>query len=283
MLFRSYDGVLLSTADVFNKSVSFYGYDLLANNEYIVIINADYDLNVESGAITLGEVFNEPFTTSENFLPDFTLIDLVVAQETVTVDYDLLDSSGVLVNLDEVADAVIEFVLYDGVTELDRQTGTLGLAQQIIFDAVLSYDTMYEVRIETDYNLRDGTGNFLDTPIYELIIASHVKKLPEATAVISGGVVGTNDYTFDVLTNMFDVDFALVTDSLIAIIYDSTGAYVDQSAALIVGNNLAVQFTGLDAASDYTIEIVYTYNLENGDGDIVIVPILDSVAFTTNP
>lgn len=275
-----HDGASIATIPITRKTVSFNLFGLLADNDYTIKIFADYSLKDQAGT-TNGVILEEVFHTNVNHLPSFGIDALVVTQNTVSLTYTLQDSSDVLINLDAVADPIIEFVLYNAAgNELDRQVGTLGIERNVVFDTVTNYNLMYEIRIETDYNLGDGTGNFLDESIREVAIGSHYKKLAEAS--LDNEIIGITEYTTDI--SVLDIDLSINDATLYANVYDDAFPGVLVTQVLLTNNdaNLAKVFTGLTTATSYTLEVVADYDLANGDGIVSTVPALATVSFTTN-
>ncbi len=231
------DGVLLDTITL-SKTQSTYQFTNLAvyaENTYEIIIETDYDLRDESGLKT------------DQFLASYVTESTKTKAPEVTIDTVTSDASGIHITytLYDYDDTLID----DGLTlTYNTTTITLDESGTVTIDSYLN-DTVYDITITAEALLRGTTVYRSDETDYETAPLT----APSATINKSSdttSISGTIDW--------LDQD-STITGTTITL-------YQGETEVASVSDVDTYNFTGLFSDETYTIELTYTYDLNDGSG-----------------
>jgi len=248
-----------------NNGKSFTG--LLSDIDYTVQIVVDYDLN-DGTAVKTGELLDTlALTTDLKVIPTATLSNKTTTASSITFDVNVVDStSSITGNL--------KAVLYkDGVATASEIVLIVGDNLGKSFSGLVSSGS-YEVKIVTDYDINDGSGEKAAEELANYV--THTTVLVAPTAVISDVTITKDAITFDV--NVVDDDNTS-TGNTVAVLYKG-GVATASEIILSDGINDNQSFTGLLSNNDYEVKIITDYNLLDGAGSHA-EEVLDNEAFTT--
>ena len=238
--------------DRVEDTANFTFTSLLNDTEYTIILTAEYDLNDGEGTQTAAETLSH---TTEALASPSASLDASVSGNTIDGDAAFDDDDATIVGY-HIA------VLLDGV-EVER----IDDAATVSFTD-LRNNTEYNVILTVEYDLNDGEGTqtltqtqtlttaVLATPIGELSGVSHALR------------------AFDVDTAYSDEDDVIV-GGVEAVLYEGE----TEVARQVVGLTDTVTFTDLDAETEYTLRLEATIDMNDGEGEQVIV--IESMMITT--
>ena len=243
------DGELVKTANVLEYIVDFEFYNILSNYEFLIEIEASYDLNDGMGVQTDKVILSQVLTTLNNEVPSVTVDEIVVTQGYVTIDLAVFD-------INETLKSSLTAILYEN----DIQVATLdfGLEDtQLIFSYLVKNDESYSIDIIADYNLRDGFEDIDEYILFRSLLISNGNKAPAAELI---NIVSTKDsITLDV--NFMDIDETTEEGSLVIHLF--LGSSEIDSGLLDVGIN-SITFDGLLSDNLYDISVTASYDLDDG-------------------
>ncbi|MFH2117318.1 MAG: hypothetical protein ABII85_04645 [Bacillota bacterium] len=228
--------------------------NLLSNNTYEIRLTYTYDLNDGAGIQTKED--STLITTEEKQDPTISTSNVGSTPQTILFDLVIedIDQVGQLTLIELYLDGL----LVDSITNLSSLTG-------LQFINLLTNNT-YEIKATYSYDLNDGTGVKI---LVESEFVSTVAKIVPTIAII------------DILSSVTSVTFDLDISDI-----DAIGALSDIS---ILKNGVVVQtltdlnlryFSGLLSDSAYEIQVTYTYDALDGNGN---QDITTSQAFFTAP
>ncbi len=234
-------------------SLSFTGLD--SYSTYTINIVADYDLN--DGATSRFDVvlINNSQVTLENDAPTASITSITADFDTLTFNVTVYDTDLVVTTGTLFAELYLDGVPVGPTVEL---SGGINVGKE--FDLVLS-NKNYEIKIITDYNLEDGTGEVVDYELFTRTETTQAKQSPNAT--VTNTLVTNTSIDFDV--DVSDPS-GTITTNLVAILYQD-GLAIDTSPTLATGAN-SVTFSSLDFGATYSVEIVTDYNNNTGVADV---------------
>jgi hypothetical protein len=219
---------------------------LQSNTEYVIIIQAKYDLNDGNGLVTkdgflLG--FPTTFFRSNVFkttkaIPLVSVLSSGVSNESATVRLEILD-------VDTSFSAATVKLFKPGVAApISTKVATLR-AETFTFDQ-LEPNIAYNFIVEADYNLDDGRGLQTRKVIYEAILKTDA----DVNAVISPAV--TEPTSIRVAINVRDY----INQTVVARLFQGNTS-VGQPVLLSNGAN-SVVFENLTVQTIYRIAVEYT-------------------------
>lgn len=256
------DVIALSVGD--NLGVSFTALD--SNTEYKIQIETDYDLNEQSGPVLAYVLDTALAATPPLSPPTATVVSFVEDYESFTVNINVNNEDGTITGITKA-------VLYkDDVATGQEVVLSDGLNSGIAFTGLLS-DNQYEVRVVTDYDINDGSGEQLAVELANGFVTTLAKTVPITN--VDALVLTRDRITFDLgLDDVFDV---LAPGTLKAGLY-----YNDtlQAEKLLFTSQVTFDISGFLADYDFEIRISGNYNLNDGNGVVVDGPI-DTLSFTT--
>ncbi len=227
-----------------NLNVLFTG--LLGNEAYTLKIETTYNLTdgagVQSGVAT--EVIN---TTQTASAPTSTINSSTLEQDSISVNLELVDSSG-------VTTAKTARIYKAGV--LQESIGvTVSSSQDILFDE-LAPNTEYEVRVYATYNLNDGDGVQTD-----VLLTSNTYNT-KSLILISDEDIGKR---INSLTVTVDDPDAIITSTLItATLYEG----LTPIATYIVSKNIDTVIDMINIYSGYDYSLVFSLTYDVGAGAV---------------
>ena len=243
-----------------NQNLTFTGID--SNTEYTIRIFTDYYLNDESDEELSYRLDYQSITTEENEMVTAEILNVTLGKTEITFDVDVIDA-------DLVSTTNLKAVLYIVGNPLPLQDTPVSIGNNPLksFTGLLA-DSTYIIKIETDYNMKDGKGDF-----YSEELTSHTdvtKPLVSPTAEITIDTLYDTEILFDVL--IIDDDDT-ITANLVAVLYDDINDPSLGSIALdIIANGshnfIGLSFDGLEFGKEYTIQIETDYNLNSNDVDV---------------
>ncbi len=245
------DDILVETANIREYSVDFEVYNFFSNYDFVIEIEASYDLNDGKGIQTDMVIFSEMFTTLQNAIPSVVVEDIIVTQGYVTVYLEVFDDNDTL-------KSALTAILYEGVTPV--ATIQFGIDDtELVLGYLVRNSEVYSLEITADYNLRDGLGTVDDYLMFRSILVSQEPKAPAAELI---NIVSTNnDITLDV--NFMDADNTVAAGSITVYLY--LEGVLKQFEVLAVGTQTVV-FSGLLSNNEYEIIVTSDYNLDDGSG-----------------
>jgi len=240
---------------------------LVKNSEvYSIDIVADYNLRDDGGTIENSILFRSVLLSLEPKKPAAELLNIETTNDSIMLDVKYMDIDDTS-NLDN-----IKISLYlDGV-KIDEQLINIGM-NTVEFTGLLS-NSAYEIVVSADYNLDDSAGMQYEQVLISNMIITLEKLIP--TAVIKNEVSDYDSITFDVI--IFDLDSTNVGNSK-AVLYQD-GIQTTSTIDLTVGVNNDKTFTGLLSDTDYTIEIITDYDLNDNMG-VITSEALDNTSIAT--
>jgi hypothetical protein len=246
------------------NTIQFNG--LLTGSSYEVRIITDYDMEDGNGIISEAILDSDTAATITQLPPSAVINSLTPGDTTIDVDVTVTDT-------DSVITGNLLAVLYkDGVATGDTIVLSVG-ANNVQFTGLLT-GTTYEVKIVTDYDLRDGAGEVSSFEMDSDTTAT-ITQLPPSAVINS---LTPDDTTIDVDVTVIDSD-NVITSNLLAVLYKDGVATGDTIVLSVGANN--VQFTGLLTDTTYEVKIVTDYDLGDGTGE-VIADVLVSQSITTD-
>lgn len=258
------EGVLVDSSALIvgdNFNVTFTG--LFSDNNYVVVVEVDYDLNDGDGVITDFTVVESTIRTSPKFAPSATIITPVVSKTSITFDVNVTDTYSVITG------EVKAILLIDNVPTGDELPLSVGTNSNIAFTGIFS-NLRYSVSIVADYDLNNGQAALDDEPIGTTFSISTLPNL-QISAVFQDIAVTSSTISLQVV--IVDED-GVLTGNLEAILYKD-GIPTGDVVPVVVGNNQSILFTGLNSATEYTIEIEADYDMNEITG-----PVVDEVLLT---
>ena len=221
---------------------------------YSVVVYADYNLKDGAGE-TDAAVLAEALTSVYNkLLPQAVVDNVTTAQESITFDATVYDNDLVIIGATTFAE------LYLDGTKVDDIALVVGANNGLSFTGLQS-DSTYVIRLVTNYDNGDGNGTYTH---YQMTVATHDTLAKDApSADITLDTVTGSTLIFDIVVS----DGDSVSSALEANLYDDEGTLVD-TAALSVGNNINVTFSGLTGSTEYTVEVEADFDLNNGNGTV---------------
>ena len=210
--------------------------NLLSNNEYTVRVSYVYDLNDGNGDHVITK--EASVTTLKKATPEISVVSPTKTQTSVGFEISETDAD----NIGTVTK--IELVHANGTVVADS-------LDQRTFANLLS-NNAYTVKVTYVYNLGDGEGEHTVTK--ELAITTLAKAVPSF-------IVKNENITADSVTAEYDV---IDVDNILS--YYKVELYKDDTLVM-ENSDKAIDFTGLDYYTDYTVKISYTYDLNDGNGN----------------
>lgn len=224
--------------------------NLLSNNQYKFYATYQYDLLDGTGEKFL--TIEHEFTTLPKEKPVITHKDVTPTKYGITFNYDIedIDNVGSVIS----ADLLLKNEVVTTITDLT----------QLSFSDLLS-DNDYDIRINYQYDLNDGTGMHNDS----VSTTAHTIPLTIPTAVITSGVPFNNTLLLwfkltdiDLILNVLRVE-VYKDDTLVTSKNHLDNIKKDQNNEGVSTADLS--FSGL-ALGEYVVVIVYQYDLNDGNG-----------------
>lgn len=247
-----FEGNLVNTVDISGTYVGFQVLNVFANYEFTIEILGDYDLNDGTGVFEDQLLLSETFSTLEKTLPELSVTETTISQDTVILTLSVDDP-------DETLFGAVEARLYENDTLIDSVLFNKD-DTNITFYYATSYSENYYIEVIGDYDLSDGSPLVEDYLFYRGIMVTGQKKTPvtEFTSIES-----TDD---SIYTRVFitDSDMTIVEGTIYLDVYYDFQLL--ESFPLVLGAN-DVFIDGLGSNSDIDLYIRATYSLKEDASD----------------
>lgn len=230
---KSISALKLYKEDTFVKNIDANATsisELLSNTTYKLVAEYPNGNNTES-------IYLE-FTTLAKATPEIAAVTPTTTQTSIGFEISETDADNV------GAITKIELVHANGTVVADS-------LDQRAFANLLS-NNAYTVKVTYVYNLNDGEGEHTVTK--ELAITTEAKTAP--SFVVKNESITTN--SMNAQCDITDVD-NILSSYKVELYKDNT--FVSDNS------DKAIDFTGLDYYTDYTVKISYTYDLNDGNGN----------------
>jgi hypothetical protein len=235
---------------------------------YRIKILADYNLLDGEGNRNNQVLFTQEITNIQPKAPAAEIHDPIITNNGLGFNVIVMDAD------DTVEDnSLFIYVYKDGVVQ-ESLTRALVVGMNTISYTGLNSDYTYDFVIEADFDILDGSGLQENQELLQQSLMTTAKQLP--TASIGTRDSTTESITFDVA--VVDIDDVVETGTIFAeLYYNNTSTGLRQP--LVIGENAAVSFTGINSDTPYTIKIIVDYDLDNGENIVSAYPMLE---FTYN-
>jgi len=245
------EGELVKEAFMVDYIVDFVLFNLTSGEEFVIEIEASYDLNDGEELQTEQVIFSQAFTTLINQPPLIFVEDIIITQGYVTIDLEVVDDHETLIG-------AFYAILYEN--DLPVYTIPFDIeATQLVFPFLIKNTEAYRVEIISDYNLRDGLPFHDDATLFTSLLETVEAKAPAAEFI---NILAFNDM-ISLEINFMDSDLTVDPNSLVAYIY-LNGIEID-TKDLIVGSN-DIEFLALLSNNEYEIRVYADYDLDDGAG-----------------
>ena len=216
--------------DSISSNDNYYFSNLLSSTTYSLALHYTYSTNKESEVITT-------FKTDNKKEPSFNLTLLEQTSNSLTIEVDSIDENSTaksysLCLYDESGNKI------DGIKEDDTYK----------FTSLLSEHT-YQAYLDYTYDTNDGKGTIK-------------KSLKQSFSTLKNNIPKLSTSNKVITANSITLDYSL----------DSTLAEINNISLYKEGNLInstnesKVSFTDLESDTDYTIEVNYSYDLNDGKG-----------------
>ena len=168
-----YLGDTVITSDISDLYFNVYVSNLFANKSFRIELLADYDLNDGDPIPHLQQViYDQEFSTLENFKPVVTIDDIYDTQGYLFVDLEVNDANNTLIgnlwaNLYETGSVAPVKTIYFDADET-----------QLVFDYITVAENNYYIEIFASYNLRDGGQPKLNQSLIPSVLVPVEPKAP---------------------------------------------------------------------------------------------------------
>lgn len=251
--------------ELLDQTITLAGLD--SETEYMVKIEANYDLKESSGLVVDGLLFKKEVETLPLTPPTIKITNSVPTTNSFTVDISLNNSAGTIIG-DRYARLYKDGVYDNQEVEIFDDTNL-----SVEFGSLLSLnsDSVYEVRVFASYDLNDLDGVHTEM-LGNMSVTTLAKTVPSIT--ISNVFITHDSITFEyVLVDAYGV---LLNDEVSAVLtVDGT-----EVTKVLLTNTVSFGLSGFLASQDFEIKITGDYNLNSGAGD-QLDKALDTLEFTT--
>ncbi|MEC9484755.1 MAG: hypothetical protein UMR38_02630, partial [Candidatus Izemoplasma sp.] len=226
--------------------------DLKANSQYELKVQSSYNLDNNQGTQSNVVMYTGTFETVATGLPSASIANLDVEDTTITFDVAIQDDDNVIV------DGGLVVAVYDDEDTLFDTVGLTGSTTGVTIDGLLN-DTDYEVRIMADYDLRDGQGVLTNKVLAKTSFVTAPQAVPQPN--LSNLIVAENTIDFDIVLD--DPNNLVFEESLTANLYfgETPAGTVD-----VIDYRVGFDVVNVFANTEFTIEIVGNYDLNDGNG-----------------
>lgn len=209
-----------------------------SDKTYQMVLTYRYVRNVNGLDIAIEKTIETSFTTPVRPSPTFTFKDVISSKVDVTFDYDIIDTTDL--------GYIKSISLYMGETLIETSQTAVNT-----FDELLS-NTDYEIVVDYQYDLKDGQG--FKTLNSRISFKTEAKVIP---SMVETNVNQTQtDITFDYILN--DIDDILNVKSIHLLLGDQLVKSITPEETKLFDNLLS--------NNTYTVEIIYEYDLNDGNG-----------------
>lgn len=251
------DPVIPSIALSIGVNEGAFDITLLYEEMYKLVVYADYNMLDGNGTL-LGEVLSEQIISVNNKItPQAEISDVILGDESIQFDVDVFDNHTTILDLNTL---IVELYL-DGV-KVDDDDLVLG-NQTVIFNVGILSNREYEIRVVTDFDYYRFNGiyqNYIMVKQFETTVA---KEEQEASIVID--TISATEIIVDIIIE----DPSGLIGSRVVNFYEAGNPVpLDIDLTLIIGNNINITYSSLLGSTDYIIEVILTYDLNDGANDV---------------
>lgn len=210
-----------------------------------------YNMNDGNGDIEVSHYLWSSYTTAYSPV-DVSINSVTTGYETITFTLNVNDKDGILKN-----DFHINIKDENGtiIKSIDNpEAGEITVSG-------LNSDTKYFIELVYTYNMNDGQGDLVNT---RTVWSGNTKKYTPVNVHINN--VNTDYEEISFTLNIDDKDNRLTGNYFVNIVSED-GVVV---ATLDSPESGTYKFSNLNANTTYHIEIVYTYDLNNGNGPVEV-------------
>lgn len=242
--------------------------NLESNHDYKIVVKSVYDLLDGTLIFEPQTIFEGTYKTLEKEVPTAVLQDIESETGSVTVDVVITDVDEVI-----VPGTMFAYLYKDGL-QVGLGTPLLDLVSpNVTFSGLLSANT-YTVKVEVNYDLNNGEPVFVDQLLTESTIQTIEKDAP--VALIEVISESNNEIVIDV--ELFDTDTVINGVARVELYVDETlHGTIDN---LIIGMNSNLTFTDVQSDTRFTVRVIASYDLNDGE-DPVVNEILNNEAANT--
>ncbi len=228
---------------------------LLSNNEYTIIVKADFNLDDGSGVLSEQVLITHVVNTDIKAIPTSGISNTATTDSEISFDVDIIDNDNVIIPGSILA------VLYHEDVEVDNAILTPGGNFNIEFTGLLSSNS-YEVIFFVNYDLNDGVGVVSDHAIGSVTLVTTAKLGPTAEFRYSAATETT--ITVDIF--IADAYNVVIPGTMQAVLMlDDVPALGILPIDLSVGMNSNVIFNTLYSNERYYVDVIASYDLNNGE------------------
>jgi hypothetical protein len=223
--------------------------DLPSDNHYEVKVRASYDLDDNNGINNNILLFSDVFVTFANSAPIAIISNAFISSDEIVLNVSYTDSNNVT-----IPGSIYVGVFKDDV--LEEMVSIQGTVTGINFRNLLSNQS-YEVKVLSDYNLNNGSGDTEDNVLYSYAFTTTESIVP--VPQIINLLIEENRVSFDIQID--DQDDIIHTDTLVAKLY--VDGELKQTAP-IEEYKVDLQLYNLLSGFEFTVEIEASYDLNDG-------------------
>lgn len=258
-------GSISSLADLTSLT---YSKDILNDNAYYLVANYTYNLNDGTGDISASITSSNSDKTEALVVPTASLGTVTKNGTTVTFSAELNETTGTNGKITNISvyhydGQYDENDLYDSLTSWNDLTS-------LKFEDLLN-DNTYIVVLTYTYDLNDGKGTRTGTSESESFIT---EKLDSPTVSVNSITATGTEITVDYSTT--DDDSTI--ESITAILYDDQNNVVQTISNV---SKSSVTFNKISSLTTYHVEIVATYNLNDGNDNLTTTATSETVTTKT--
>jgi hypothetical protein len=245
-----------------------FDYATKSGFSYYIEFIADYNLKDGSGAVYDQVLRRVVAYTAEAKAPIAEISEIETTTSSITFDMTITDADNTTIE-----NHTIVYLIYGDIAIAQRAVpvGTTS----VTFTGLLS-NNQYNVIVESDYNLDDGSGILENQELLDVDILTNTKTAP--TSEITN--IQKDDESISIDVEIIDPDL-VVDDTEIYVKLIHEGSEI-QSQAINNGENFGITFSGLLSDNNYTIEVYVDYDLDDGNG-VVEDQLVGEQVITTSP
>ena len=205
-----------------------------------------------------GENAKDVVVNSNNEFSVYVFKDLPsITRESYSLDKNEININFVLSDIDSVITAgSLRAVIYEG--EEEGETIVIDPNNPSVSFTGLDTDNNYEIKVYATYDIDDEIGVVNNDVLYSDAYSTLSNSIPSAE--ISNVDFNSSEVEFDV--NIIDDDSVIVPGELYIAIYNGD---VEEARQNITGSKVNNRFINLYSNTEYTVKIMATYDLDDGN------------------
>ncbi len=251
----------------FADGEAFEATDLFSDTTYDIYAEYTYDLNDTTGPQTI--ILTQTITTDTLTAPTLDIENLSPTEEAVLFDLYFEDLDQTLMG------DTLTIELWKDDVLINTQTTSLDALESLSFDGLLS-DSDYTIIVKATFDLNDQHGTQEGTLSSHLFTTEPVT-LPEVD--VQTQTVDESRLIFRINTEAIQ---ALLTDDVLHIHFYDTDTGVLLKSAQLIQDTLTLEVKDMLANQSVRLEIIGTYDLNDGLGDRTGVMYANTYQTTAN-